>query len=178
MPTTMCLYFRGDGATRALDAFRRALGAEAETLIVHPNRDDSGYYGSAEVLNVDTAREAFATARQPFPALKAYLGVLPPERDQAAPPPGARRGGEPRGRVERPERPERSETKPGGGRGGEGRAGSGGATSARGQEQAGAGEAARPAEQNGRKPSLRSRGRNERRSQPDPEQPSQGPNEG
>ena len=32
MPTTMCLYFRGDGATRALDAFRRALGAEAETL--------------------------------------------------------------------------------------------------------------------------------------------------
>jgi len=96
MPTTMCLYFRGDGATRALNAFRRALGAEAETLIVHPNRDDSGYYGSAEVLNVDTAREAFATARQPFPTLKAYLGVLPPERDQAAPPPGARLAAAPR----------------------------------------------------------------------------------
>src|SRR6478609_5345890 len=100
MSTTMCLYFRGDGATRALESFRRALGAEAETLVVHPNRDDSGYYGSADVQNVEAAREAFAHARQPFPTLKAYLGVLPPEREQAAPLPAARRGGEPRGRSE------------------------------------------------------------------------------
>ena len=168
MPITMCLYFRGDGATRALDAFRRALGAEAETLIVHPNRDDSGYYGSAEVLNVEAVREAFATARQPFPALKAYLGVLPAERDQAAPRVASGRVGEPRGR---------SEGKPAGGRPGEARAGNGGAALARGQEQSVPGESARPAEQNGRKPPPRNRSRNERRPQPDrekPEQPSQG----
>jgi hypothetical protein len=86
MPTTICLYLRGDGATRALEAFRRALGTEVEALSIHPNRDDTGYYGSVDVASVEAAREAFTAARQPFPTLKAYLGVLPADRDESAPP--------------------------------------------------------------------------------------------
>src|SRR6478735_8834661 len=75
MPTTVYLSLRGDGASRVLEGFRRALGAEAETLVVVPNRDDTGYYGSADVSDVAAAREAFAAARKLYPALKAFIGV-------------------------------------------------------------------------------------------------------
>ena len=82
MPITVYLSLRGDGASRVLENFRRALGEEAETLIVHPNRDDTGYYGSADVGDVAAAREAFATARKLYPAVKAFLGVAGREPDE------------------------------------------------------------------------------------------------
>lgn len=73
MPTIF-LSLRGDGAPRVLESFRRALGEEATSLIVVPTNDESGYHGSAEVVDVIAAREAFALARKPYPALKAFLG--------------------------------------------------------------------------------------------------------
>ena len=51
MATTIYLSVRGDGAWRVLESFRRALGEEAGTLVIQPNRDESGFYGSAEVSN-------------------------------------------------------------------------------------------------------------------------------
>ena len=83
MPTTVFLSIRGEGASRVLESFRRALGEEAESLVVVPTNDDSGYHGSAEVSDVAAAREAFATARKPFPSLKAYIGAGARERDEA-----------------------------------------------------------------------------------------------
>ena len=167
MPTTVCLYFRGDGATRALEVFRRALGADAESLSIHANRDDSGYYGSADVQDVEAARVAFASARQPFPTLKAYIGILPSEREEAMPRGGQQRAGEPRGRQHEP--------KQAGNRNAEGRAGSNGATPPRGQERSRpAQQQQQPeqsAEQNGRKAPLRFRNRNERRRRPEGEKP-------
>src|SRR5947199_535863 len=85
MPTTVFLSIRGEGASRVLESFRRALGEEAESLVVVPTNDDSGYHGSAEVSDVAAAREAFATARKPFPTLKAYIGAGSRERDEAPP---------------------------------------------------------------------------------------------
>ena len=164
MPTTICLYWRGDGATRALEAFCRALGAEAEAFSIHPNRDDTGYYGSADVTSVEAAREAFIAARQPFPTLKAYIGVLPAEREETAPRGGQSRPNEGRGRGQEPRsssiRP--AEGKP---------INSGnGASPPRNQDKP------RPAQQseqsgdkNGRKAPLRFRNRNERRKQADRE---------
>lgn len=166
MSTTICLYLRGDGATRALEVFRRALGTEADSLSIHPNRDETGYYGSADVQNVDAAREAFATARQPFPTLKAYLGILPAERDEVPPRGGQPRSSEARGRQHEPRPPSGRHT--------DGRAGSNGASAPRGQEKA---RPARPnqpdqhGEQGGRKAPLRFRNRNERRRRPDREKP-------
>jgi hypothetical protein len=85
MPTTVFLSLRGEGASRVLESFRRALGEEAESLVVVPTNDDSGYHGSAEVNDVAAAREAFATARKPFPALKAYIGAGSRDRDETLP---------------------------------------------------------------------------------------------
>src|SRR5690242_7086581 len=85
MPTTVFLSIRGEGASRVLESFRRALGEEAESLVVVTTNDDSGYHGSAEVSDVAAAREAFATARKPFPALKAYIGAGSRDRDEALP---------------------------------------------------------------------------------------------
>jgi hypothetical protein len=83
MPTTIYVTARGDGSWRLLDQFRRALGAEAESLVVQSNRDESGFYGSADVSDVAAAREAFAEARKPYPGLKAHLSAPPPEREEA-----------------------------------------------------------------------------------------------
>ena len=94
--TTIYLSVRGDGAWRVLEVFRRALGDEAATLVTYPNRDESGFYGSAEVRDPAAARAAFAAARQPYPGLKAHLSAPPPERPEAAPRQrgrGARSGG-------------------------------------------------------------------------------------
>ena len=79
MATTIYLSVRGDGAWRVLESFRRALGEEAGTLVIQPNRDESGFYGSAEVSDPAAAREAFTSARQPYPGLKAHLSAPPPE---------------------------------------------------------------------------------------------------
>jgi hypothetical protein len=159
MPTTVCLYLRGDGATRALEAFRRALGTEAEAFEVHPNRDDSGYYGSADVTNVEAAREAFSAARQPFPALKAYFGILPADREEGAPRGGHGRSGDGRSRQ--------SEQRSSSIRPAMGKPIADGASASRGQErprQAHADD--QSGEQGGRKP-LRFRNRNDRRKQSD-----------
>jgi len=83
MPTTIYVTARGDGSWRLLDHFRHALGAEAESLVVQSNRDESGFYGSADVSDVAAAREAFAEARKPYPGLKAHLSAPPPEREEA-----------------------------------------------------------------------------------------------
>ena len=83
MPRTIYLSVRGDGAWRVLEAFRRALGEEASTLVVHPNRDESGFYGSADVSDPAVAHEAFTKARQPYPALRAHLSAPPPESEEA-----------------------------------------------------------------------------------------------
>ncbi|MGN6697056.1 MAG: hypothetical protein ACTHMR_02775 [Thermomicrobiales bacterium] len=82
MPTTIFLSVRGDGSWRMLESFRRALGQEAASLVVHSNRDESGFYGSADVNDPTAAREAFNAARQPFPGLKAYLGTVSREREE------------------------------------------------------------------------------------------------
>lgn len=87
MPRTIYVSVRGDGSWRVLESFRGALGEEAKTLVIHPNRDDSGFYGSAEVNDVAAAREAFAVARQPYPGLKAHLSAPPPEREGSPPQP-------------------------------------------------------------------------------------------
>lgn len=100
MPTTVYLSLRGDGASRALEGFRRALGAEAETLVVVPNRDDTGYYGSAEVDDVAAAREAFAAARKLYPTLKAFIGVGGREPEE---PPARPQGGAPAPRNRPPD---------------------------------------------------------------------------
>ncbi|MDP9375859.1 MAG: hypothetical protein M3Q65_26095, partial [Chloroflexota bacterium] len=71
--TTIYLSVRGDGSWRVLEVFRRALGEDAESLVVQSNRDESGFYGSAEVSDVAAAREAFAAACRAQPGLKAYL---------------------------------------------------------------------------------------------------------
>jgi len=105
MPTTIFLSVRGDGSWRVLESFRRALGQEAAALVVQSNRDESGFYGSADVNDPTAAREAFSAARQPFPGLKAYLGTVSREREEsvrATPAPrnplarGNARGSEPR----------------------------------------------------------------------------------
>jgi hypothetical protein len=159
MATTICLYFRGDGATRALEAFRRALGAGVEALSIHPNRDDSGYYGSADVESVEAAREAFVAARQPFPTLKAYFGILPAERDETAP----RGGGSPRSSDGRSRQ---QEPKQSGIRRAEGKPIADGPHSSRGQERSRPAQADSAGDQGGRKP-LRFRNRNDRRKQTD-----------
>lgn len=107
MPTTVFLSLRGDDASRALESFRRALGEDAQSLVVVPTNDESGYHGSAEVDDLAAAREAFALARKPFPALRAYLGAG--GRDEPPPRPAtngdgqSRRGGDNRGRpTDRP----------------------------------------------------------------------------
>jgi hypothetical protein len=156
MPTTICLYLRGDGATRALEAFRRALGTEVEALSIHPNRDDTGYYGSVDVASVEAAREAFTAARQPFPTLKAYLGVLPADRDESAPRGGQERPGDGRGRQQG----QRSSSI----RPAEGKPIANGHGALRSQEKP---HAEQSGEQNGRKPPLRFRNRNDRRKQSD-----------
>lgn len=81
MPTTVFLSLRGEGASRVLESFRRALGEEAASLVVVPTNDDNGYHGSAEVNDVAAAREAFAAARKPFPSLKGYIGAGGRDRD-------------------------------------------------------------------------------------------------
>src|SRR5919206_4280494 len=94
MPRTIYLSVRGDGAWRVLEAFRRELGEEAATLVVHPTRDEGGYYGSADVADPAAAREAFARARQPYPTLRAHLSAPPPESEEPPrrqPAPDARR---------------------------------------------------------------------------------------
>jgi hypothetical protein len=83
MPTTIFLSVRGDGSWRVLESFRRALGQEAAALVVQSNRDESGFYGSADVNDPTAAREAFSAARQPFPGLKAYLGTVSREREES-----------------------------------------------------------------------------------------------
>ena len=95
MPTIF-LSLRGDGAPRVLESFRRALGAEATTLVVVPTNDENGYHGSAEVTDVAAAREAFALARKPYPTLKAFLGGGDggDRPINAAPTEGRPRGGE------------------------------------------------------------------------------------
>lgn len=104
MPTIF-LSLRGDDASRALESFRRALGEDAQSLVVVPTNDESGYHGSAEVGDVTAAREAFALARKPFPTLRAYMGAggrdEPPPRQSVAPDGEGqgRRGGESRGRA-------------------------------------------------------------------------------
>lgn len=157
MATTVCLYLRGDGATRALEAFRRALGAEVEALDIHPNRDESGYYGSADVASVETAREAFVAARQPFPTLKAYFGILPTEREESAPRGGSARPNEGRNRQQEPKQSNirRAEGKPI----------ADGTPPSRGQEKPRPAQSDNAGEQNGRKSPLRFRNRNERRKQ-------------
>src|SRR3712207_9392741 len=80
MPRTIYLSVRGDGAWRVLEAFRRELGEEAATLVVHPSRDENGFYGSADVADPAAAREAFAPARQPYPTLRAHLSARSEER--------------------------------------------------------------------------------------------------
>ena len=125
MATTIYLSVRGDGSWRVLEVLRRALGEDAASLVVQPNRDDSGFYGSADVGDVAAAREAFAAACRAQPGLKAYLGAPPPEREEAPrrsaprqPEPGKAAGGSgassPNGRAPR-RRPVR-----GRGRGGDG----------------------------------------------------------
>ena len=94
MTRTIYLSVRGDGAWRVLEAFRRELGEEAATLVVHPTRDEGGFYGSADVADPAAAREAFARARQPYPTLRAHLSAPPPESEEPArrqPAPDARR---------------------------------------------------------------------------------------
>lgn len=81
MTRTIYLSVRGDGSWRLLEAFRRSLGQEAEALVVHANRDESGFYGSADVSDPNAAREAFVAARQQFPGLKAYCGGAAPEHE-------------------------------------------------------------------------------------------------
>lgn len=93
MPTTIYLSVRGDGSWRVIEAFRHALGADGATLVVHPNRDESGFYGSADVGDPAAAREAFARARQPYPQLKAHLSAPAPERDEPRQSTGARPDG-------------------------------------------------------------------------------------
>lgn len=88
MTTTIYLSVRGDGAWRVLEGFRHALGEDASTLVVQSNRDESGFYGSADVGDVEAARAAFAAARQPYPGLKAHLSAPPPEREEAPRRPG------------------------------------------------------------------------------------------
>lgn len=172
MPTTICLYWRGDGATRALEAFRRALGAEAEALSIHPNRDDTGYYGSADVTSVEAAREAFLAARQPFPTLKAYIGVLPPERperperEENAPRGGQSRPNDNRGRGQEPRS---SSIRPA-----EGRPinnGNGASPPRNHDKPRSAQQAEQPGDKDGRKAPLRFRNRNDRRKQSDREKP-------
>lgn len=160
MPTTICLYLRGDGATRALEAFRRTLGAEVEALSIHPNRDDSGYYGSADVESVEAAREAFVAARQPFPTLKAYFGILPAERDENAP----RGGGSPRANEGRGRQQEPRQSSI---RRAEGKPIADGPPSSRGQEKSRPAQADNGSDQGGRKSPLRFRNRNDRRKQSD-----------
>ena len=94
MTRTIYLSVRGDGAWRVLEAFRRELGEEAATLVVHPSRDENGFYGSADVADPAAAREAFARARQPYPTLRAHLSAPSPESEESArrqPVPDARR---------------------------------------------------------------------------------------
>jgi hypothetical protein len=113
MARTIYLSVRGDGAWRVLEAFRRELGEEAATLVVHPSRDETGFYGSAEVGDPAAAREAFARARQLSPGLRAHLSAPPPESEEpprrplippltprVQPRPGD--GGDRRARSERP----------------------------------------------------------------------------
>jgi hypothetical protein len=99
MTTTIYLSVRGDGSWRVLEGFRRALGEDAGTLVVQSNRDESGFYGSADVSDVEAARAAFAAARQPYPGLKAHLSAPPPEREEAP----RRQGNPPAARPPRPE---------------------------------------------------------------------------
>ncbi|HEX5503596.1 MAG TPA: hypothetical protein VFW96_13310 [Thermomicrobiales bacterium] len=99
MTTTIYLSVRGDGAWRVLEFFRHALGEDAGTLVVQSNRDESGFYGSADVRDVEAARAAFTTARQPYPGLKAHLSAPAPEREE----PPRRTGGPPAARPPRPE---------------------------------------------------------------------------
>ena len=159
MATTICLYLRGDGATRALEAFRRALGVEMEALSIHPNRDDTGYYGSADVESVEAAREAFVAARQPFPTLKAYFGILPAERDEIAPRGSSPRANEGRGRQHEPRQS--------GIRRAEGKPIADSPHSSRDQEKPRSARADSGGDQGGRKSPLRFRNRNERRKQTD-----------
>ena len=84
MTRTIYLSVRGDGAWRVLEAFRRELGEEAATLVVHPSRDENGFYGSADVADPAAAREAFTRARQPYPTLRAHLSAPPPESEEPA----------------------------------------------------------------------------------------------
>ena len=84
MPRTIYLSVRGDGAWRVLEAFRRELGEEAATLVVHPSRDESGFYGSADVSDPAAAREAFSRARQTYPTLKAHFSAPPPESEDSS----------------------------------------------------------------------------------------------
>ena len=83
MPTTIYLSVRGDGSWRVLEALRRTLGEEAGALTVQPNRDESGFYGSAEVSDVVAIRQAFIAACQLSPGLKAYFGAPAPEHEDA-----------------------------------------------------------------------------------------------
>lgn len=96
MPTTIFLSLRGDDASRALESFRRALGEDAQSLVVVPTNDESGFHGSAEVGDIAAAHEAFALARKPFPTLRAYLGAG--EGDEPTPRPQAATNGESHGR--------------------------------------------------------------------------------
>lgn len=89
--TTIYVYARGDGSWRVLETFKRALGEAAATLVVHPNRDESGFYGSADVRDPVAARAAFADACRPFPGLKAHLSAPPPEREEPPQRPAAQR---------------------------------------------------------------------------------------
>lgn len=90
--TTIYVYARGDGSWRVLETFKRALGEAAATLVVHPNRDESGFYGSADVRDPAAARAAFAEACRPFPGLKAHLSAPPPEREELPQRPVSPRG--------------------------------------------------------------------------------------
>ena len=165
MPTTVFLSIRGEGASRALEVFRRALGEEAASLVVVPTNDDNGYHGSAEVSDVAAAREAFAVARKPFPSLKAYIGAGGRERDDApsrpSPQPSTEarpaRPSEPRARsAERPQEARGRAAEPKG----------------RGQEKGREKEStAEGAERGKRRSPLRHRNRNQRRQPPGGEQP-------
>jgi hypothetical protein len=160
MPTTVFLSIRGEGASRVLEGFRRALGEEAETLVVVPTNDDSGYHGSAEVSDVAAAREAFATARKPFPSLKAYIGAGSRDRDEAPPRATPPTPGEPR-----PARQSEPKTRTGE-RSPEAR-GRGAEPKGRGQETAREKEApAEGADPGRRRSPLRHRNRNQRRQTP------------
>lgn len=164
MPTTVYLSIRGEGASRVLEVFRRALGEEAASLVVVPTNDDNGYHGSAEVSDVAAAREAFAVARKPFPALKGFIGAGGRERDDApgrpagSAPEQARgpRPAEQKGRGgERPQEPRRRAAAP----------------KPPGQEKAGEKppppEAPEGGERAKRRSPLRHRNRNQRRQGPD-----------